>query len=198
VLRRRREYTTVAGGPRAGSASTIPERPRRIEPKLAGFPASSISSTMFGEWIQQRGALSEAFAGATPFPHVVIEGFLSPLAKGVLSEFPDLEEMESSHDYIFGKKRQLNDVATRGSYSRQLEEMLLSAEFAEAISAIVGQDRKLFVDPSFHGGGFHQGWRRELPRHPRRLQRPPRSRRLAQGPQHPPLHERGLARPVRR
>ena len=100
--------------------------------------------------------LKPDFDAATPFPHVVVENFLpEDLARGVLSEFPKLDEMKRSNDYIFGNKRAMEDVSSRGPASEELHRLFLSDEFAEFVSAVYGEP--LFIDPGFHGGGFHNG-----------------------------------------
>jgi hypothetical protein len=99
--------------------------------------------------------LSGEFAAGDPFPLVVLDGFLSEdLAEGLLAEFPPIDGMTRSHDYMFGDKRESAALAT-GPYSKLFQDTLLSPEFADILSQIAG--RTLIVDPSFHGGGFHQG-----------------------------------------
>lgn len=101
-------------------------------------------------------ALNAAFRSATPFPHVVIEDFLpEDLARRVLAEFPPLDTMKKSNDYIFGNKRALEDVSSRGPASTELNQLFLSPAFAEFVSGVFGEE--LFIDPGFHGGGFHNG-----------------------------------------
>lgn len=98
----------------------------------------------------------DLFNAAQPFPHVVIDGFLDEeLAHAVRQEFPAPEDMPKSRDYIFGDKRELSSVGAQGPASRRLVEYVLGAEFAGFLSEVSG--RHLFVDPAFHGGGFHQG-----------------------------------------
>lgn len=111
---------------------------------------------MIGPWSQDLGSLAAAFAVARPFSHVVIDDFLDEsVAAALLDEFPAIESMPKSHDYIFGDKRELPDLGAGGEASRALRDYLLSEDFAGVLEAITG--RALFVDPGFHGGGFHQG-----------------------------------------
>jgi hypothetical protein len=111
---------------------------------------------VFGSWLSNLGQLRHEYATAAPFPLVVIDDFLVPaLADAVLAEFPAPDEMPRSRDYIFGRKHELSSVAARGPSSRILYDALMSIEFANALNEIT--DRTLFVDPAFHGGGFHQG-----------------------------------------
>lgn len=110
----------------------------------------------FGSWTRDVAGLAEQFARAQPFPHLVIEDFLAAdFAEQLHAEFPQVEAMPKSRDYVFGAKRELSSVEQQGSASRRYHEALVSAEFAEILSELTG--RSLFVDPAHHGGGFHQG-----------------------------------------
>lgn len=111
---------------------------------------------MLGAWANDVPALAVKFKDGNPFPLVVIDGFLEEgFAGELLGEFPSIDSMTRSKDYIFGDKREEAAFATAGPASKAYYDYLLSDEFAEVIGAITG--RTLFVDPSFHGGGFHQG-----------------------------------------
>lgn len=111
---------------------------------------------MLGSWSQHLVEMPQEFLNADPFPLLVIDGFLDEdVADGLLSEFPSIEGMEKSHDYIFGDKHQSTRLADAGPFCGQYHDLLLSEEFAGILKTVT--DRDLFVDPSFHGGGFHQG-----------------------------------------
>jgi hypothetical protein len=115
-----------------------------------------LAETVLGSWTRRLEELNEEFADGDPFPLVVLDGFLSEdVAEGLLVEFPPIDGMARSHDYMFGDKRESTALATRGPNSQQFHDTLLSPDFADILSQIVG--RSLFVDPSFHGGGYHQG-----------------------------------------
>lgn len=110
----------------------------------------------FSPWLDQGLALRDEFATAAPFPLVVLDGFLDPeLAHALLDEFPDPAAMPKSRDYVFGDKRELSSIERQGPAGRRLHEAMLSSDFARFLSDLTGED--LFVDPAFHGGGFHQG-----------------------------------------
>lgn len=110
---------------------------------------------MFNSWIENGKGLAEAFKNAAPFPHVVIDDFLDVgTAEGLLEEFPSPEAMPRSRDYMFGDKRELSSVAEQGPKSRAFYDALMGDEFRAFICDLTGKD--LFVDPAFHGGGFHQ------------------------------------------
>jgi len=55
---------------------------------------------------------------------------------------------------MFGDKHELSSVAEQGPTSRAFYDALMGDQFREFISTLTG--RELFVDPAFHGGGFHQ------------------------------------------
>ncbi|HUJ63936.1 MAG TPA: 2OG-Fe(II) oxygenase [Acidimicrobiales bacterium] len=115
-----------------------------------------MAETVLGSWTSRVDQLSSEFAAGDPFPLVVVEGFVTDnVAEGLLTEFPPIDGMARSHDYMFGDKRESTALTTRGPTSKLFHDTLLSAEFAEILSGIAG--RTLFVDPSFHGGGYHQG-----------------------------------------
>lgn len=111
---------------------------------------------VFGSWVEEPARVAESFAAAAPFPHVVIDGFLDvKVARALAAEFPAMDEMPRSRDYVFGKKHELSSVGSRGGAAATYRDALLSADFAEVLSEVCGTE--VFVDPDFHGGGFHQG-----------------------------------------
>jgi Rps23 Pro-64 3,4-dihydroxylase Tpa1-like proline 4-hydroxylase len=111
---------------------------------------------MLGAWANDVPALAKEFADGDPFPHVVIDGFLDEdFAGQLVAEFPTIEAMSRSKDYVFGDKREEAALGDAGPACRAYRDFLLSDDFAQIVSTITG--RKLFVDASFHGGGFHQG-----------------------------------------
>jgi hypothetical protein len=110
---------------------------------------------MFNSWIDHGDSLRDEFVSGDPFPVLVIDDFLTPdAADAVLAEFPAPDAMPRSRDYMFGEKRELSSVAEQGPASRALYDALLGEQFRGFISTLTG--RQLFVDPAFHGGGFHQ------------------------------------------
>lgn len=116
----------------------------------------TVLESTLGSWVHRVDALAAEFASARPFPLLVIDDFVSEdLAEGLLAEFPSLEGMARINDYLFCDKRASENLPGNGPASRQFHDLLLSAEFADILARITG--RTLFVDPSFHGGGFHQG-----------------------------------------
>lgn len=111
---------------------------------------------MLGGWTTDVPKLAAEFKGGDPFPLVVIDGFLEEsFADQLVAEFPSIEAMTRSKDYMFGDKREEADFAQAGPACKAYHDYLMSDEFAAILGEITG-GRKLFMDPSFHGGGFHQ------------------------------------------
>ena len=110
---------------------------------------------MFNEWINRPADFIDDFKNASPFPLLVIDDFLdTATAEALLAEFPAVDAMPKSRDYMFGDKHELSSVAEQGPTSRAFYDALLGEQFQQFIRTLT--DRPLFVDPAFHGGGFHQ------------------------------------------
>jgi hypothetical protein len=110
---------------------------------------------MFTSWIGQGVDLAAEFRAGQPFPLLVIDDFLDvDVADAVLAEFPSPDAMPKSRDYLFGDKHELSSVAEQGPASRALYDALMGEQFQSFVSALTGKE--LFIDPAFHGGGFHQ------------------------------------------
>lgn len=99
------------------------------------------------------------YRDASPFEHLVIDGFLTEdglrkIRKEVF--FKTASTKDSSSDFLFAKNKIENPrIEDISESTRLIREELLSDRFRLALSRIVGMD--LFVDPSFTGGGLHQG-----------------------------------------
>lgn len=104
-----------------------------------------------------RGDLAQAFASANPLPMAVLDGFLPPkFADGLMREIQSNTDFQKSNDYIFAKNKfESPRIEALGEHGLALRALLLSSEFAEAISRMYG--KTLFVDPDFVGGGLHRG-----------------------------------------
>src|SRR2546423_1019395 len=99
----------------------------------------------------------EAFETAHPFPHIVLDGFLeSNLADELLKEFPAIDAMPKSRDYVFSDKRELSSIEEQGPAGAAFHRLVMSDEFQTFLVEATGIDG-LFIDPQFFGGGFHQG-----------------------------------------
>jgi hypothetical protein len=119
--------------------------------------------SVLGPWANDVSTLAAEFKAGDPFPLLVIDGFLEEsFAKRLLAEFPSIEGMAHSRDYVFGDKREEADFAKAGPACKAYYDYLLSPEFAHIV------------------------------RHPRRLQHPPQAQGLAAGSERPALPEQGL------
>ena len=98
--------------------------------------------SMLGPWSKDVSALTAEFKGGEPFPLLVIDGFLEEsFAEQLLAEFPSIEGMAHSRDYVFGDKREEADFAKAGPACKAYYDFLLSDEFAGIISTITGAGR---------------------------------------------------------
>lgn len=116
-----------------------------------------LSGIVNQKWLENPEGLRSEFEGATPFPYIVLDSFLDDdFAHELLKEFPAVGEMPKSRDYMFGNKHELSSVEEQGGASARFYQAVLSTDFRDFLRAATGYDG-LFVDPDFHGGGFHQG-----------------------------------------
>ncbi|MCJ8159691.1 2OG-Fe(II) oxygenase [Sphingomonas sp. LaA6.9] len=103
--------------------------------------------------------LRNTYRTASPFDHLVIDNFLTDDGIRLLRDqgFERNASTQSrSADFIFAKNKVENPrIEEISTITRQLREELLSERFQKILSYIA--DLKLFVDPSFTGGGLHQG-----------------------------------------
>jgi hypothetical protein len=102
---------------------------------------------------------ARAFRTAEPYEHIVIDNFCDEEKLTLLvNEFPDPVEhhLNKSRDYVFAKnkyeKSAFSEISPR---FQELFDDFLSARFQSWLQAVTGEP--VFVDPSFHGGGIHQG-----------------------------------------
>ena len=101
--------------------------------------------------------LSEAFASAQPFRHVVIHPFLLPEAlEQLLHEFPafDADHALNEHGQVGGKAFR-PDLPDLGPAYAQFDQLLRSPQFLDLIGKIA-RIPSLLYDPSYTGGGTHE------------------------------------------
>ena len=104
--------------------------------------------------------LNYQFLNAVPFPHIVIENFLhEDLANQLVSQFPALSSMHSSHHYFFNQKHELSFWYQVSDLFSQLHQDLLSDGFRGFIRQVSG--KQVFMDVDYCGelhqardGGF--------------------------------------------
>lgn len=103
------------------------------------------------------GSLASEFRAADPFPHVVIDNFLSLAAcDALLNDFQRLQDPDSWGHYIHYTERKLamRDHALMGAGTRAIIDELSSPRFIawlERITGIAG----MLPDPELDGGGLH-------------------------------------------
>lgn len=103
---------------------------------------------------------AEKYSTASPYPHIVIDGFLpSDLAEKILDNFPNEPEKKAkeyalNYANIQHKKRQVfpNDC---NEFCRNLFGFFNSASFLQFLEGLTGIEG-LIADPYFNGGGFHE------------------------------------------
>jgi len=99
----------------------------------------------------------QAFLGAVPYPHVVIDGLLKPASyEAVLAALPSVRRSERSSDYVFARNKFENPVFDQSApVLAELREEIVGEVFTGFLRALY--DKPVFVDPAFVGGGVHQG-----------------------------------------
>lgn len=98
-----------------------------------------------------------AYQSAAPFPHIVMDDFLSPDALDmVLSEFPRHSDIDwHTIDNAQQRKLSCSDENKMGPHTRHLLYLFNSSTFINFIEALTGISG-LIPDPHFKGGGMHQ------------------------------------------
>lgn len=101
------------------------------------------------------GDLAPSFRIAEPFPHVVIDNFLtSDVANAIAAEFPDFEASAwNEYNNPLEVKKACNHWDRFPSATYKLFSYLNSDEFVSEMSKLV--DDTLYSDPGLHGGGWH-------------------------------------------
>ncbi|MCF8253107.1 MAG: 2OG-Fe(II) oxygenase [Bacteroidia bacterium] len=95
------------------------------------------------------------FLEARPFPHIGISDICDKEKLELLySQIPEIDT--PSADYVFAKNKfEKSKYYEMGGLFLELHEDLISPKFAELITYISNED--IFIDPTFYGGGIHQG-----------------------------------------
>lgn len=104
----------------------------------------------------RREALAHAFAAASPFRHVVIDGFFEPAyAQRLVAQFPPFELGNSlSEDGRPGSKSTFEQIRALGDAYAGLDDLVRGHDFLQLLGAITGIDGLLY-DPWYLGGGTH-------------------------------------------
>src|SRR4051794_11436993 len=116
----------------------------------------TLNGVISSQWATNMQESRDAFVSASPFPLVVLDEFLEPsFAEQLLQDFPSIEDMPRSRDYMFGDKHELSGLDEGGAAARRYFEVVTSKPFEDFLQDLTGVE--LFIDPNFFGGGFHQG-----------------------------------------
>lgn len=100
-------------------------------------------------------SLAADYQAAEPFPHTVIDEFMSPAMLDVcLRDFPDESAAEHSYDRDQERYKTSYNPDTLSAPVRSLFYAFNSAPFLGFLEALTGIDG-LIPDPYFEGGGFH-------------------------------------------
>jgi hypothetical protein len=97
------------------------------------------------------------FSSARPFPHVVLDDFLSPtFCRQLLEEFPRFNPKYAvDENGAIGGKATHSDVCSIGPAYQKLDELIQSRAFLDLLSGVTGIPDLLY-DPDYLGGGTHE------------------------------------------
>lgn len=114
----------------------------------------------YSKWEAELPVLSRDYQAAGPYPHTVLDHFLSDDAlRGALQEFPDVHTGDWIHYlHVNEKKYGRTDAKQFSPAIRKIIDELNSREFVAFLSKLTGIPG-LFADPSLEGGGLHQSVR---------------------------------------
>ncbi len=111
----------------------------------------------YGKWEPRMDSLAARYAGADPFPHIVLDDFLNPeVLDRVLQEFPGLNDDQWIH-YVHVNERKYGRTKreTFSQITGAVVDELNSPRFVAFLMRLTGI-KNLFADFSFEGGGLHQ------------------------------------------
>jgi 2-oxoglutarate-Fe(II)-dependent oxygenase superfamily protein len=111
----------------------------------------------FAKWNGEIGELAPRYRSASPFPHIVLDGFLDARAvHAAIEEFPPLDGGGwISYLHVNERKFSQVDPSTWGPTLRSILDEFNSPRFIEFLEQLTGIEG-LFPDPSLEGGGLHQ------------------------------------------
>lgn len=101
--------------------------------------------------------LHAQYVGASPFPHIVIDGLLNKAAaESATDEFPKLD-VEQWNSFVHANERKFSntDPATWGPTLQAVLAECQSPRFVRFLEGLTGIE-SLLIDESLQGGGLHQ------------------------------------------
>ena len=106
--------------------------------------------------LAQLASISDEFAAAKPFKHVVIDGFFNAsFCQSLLDQFPDFKNKDAIDENLQkGRKAVVQTVAKIGTSYKQLDDLVQSQTFLTVMEKITGIEN-LIYDPHYIGGGTH-------------------------------------------
>lgn len=116
-----------------------------------------IRDRVAGHVLEEAGRWAGSFASASPFPHVVIDGFLTEdFCRDVCAQFPGFEEAAAINENgLVGAKATQEQVRKLGPAFQRMDGLLQSPEFLALVGRITGIE-DLRYDPWYFGGGTHE------------------------------------------
>ena len=103
--------------------------------------------------------LAEGYAEALPFPHIVLEDFVSKeLVRRVAGEFPDLSQLESRIEFKNQRERKFasDGFQSLSPAAASLISFFNSDVFLRYLQDLTGIQEILISDPYLSGGGYHE------------------------------------------
>lgn len=113
-------------------------------------------SVLASDTLARLDRAADEFAAAAPFPHVVLDDFLTVEAASALEAgFAAAQGEWINYHHFNERKRGFNDLAAIDAASRAVIEELLAPPFLAALEKLSGI-RGLLADPDLDGGGLHE------------------------------------------
>jgi Rps23 Pro-64 3,4-dihydroxylase Tpa1-like proline 4-hydroxylase len=125
----------------------------------ATIPASQVFD--YGKWNSQLDELATRYQQASPYPHIVLENFLSPeILDRCRAEFDRLNETDGwiNYKHYNEDKRGLNKIDLLPDTIKGTINELNSPAFLAFLSKLTGI-KDLMKDDGLEGGGIHQSGR---------------------------------------
>jgi Rps23 Pro-64 3,4-dihydroxylase Tpa1-like proline 4-hydroxylase len=165
-------WPVLIGAPNSGGARLIRPKKLLVARAGAGYPmwvwnverkmsilelSSKDSLYAFDEkqCVEAGAALHEQYVAASPFPHIVLDDFISKdVLRRVGEEFPD----STGHDFFHRAQENLKfqyHPQECSPFIRNLFAELNSQAFLKFLSAMTGI-KGLIADPYYLGGGLHE------------------------------------------
>lgn len=111
----------------------------------------------YSHWHSRVKELHHAYVTAEPYPHIVMDNFLSDeIVEEAVNEFPSLDSKDWIH-YIHANEQKYGktDLSKFPPLLREIVEELNSSRFVHFLSELTGI-KNLLPDPGLEGGGLHQ------------------------------------------